>query len=372
MTGSRVKAVMFIFLNIMRLLSMSHGALHLLQSTLFENCKFDKIFQLGDSYSDTGNLLIENPLDISGRLPYGITYNKSTGRHSDGLLMIDYIASAANLPLLNPYENRSANFTNGINFAVMGATTIPVQTLAMKNIFGASTNNSLDVQVRWMSRSLSNYYNSQADCRDKLKNSLFFMGGIGANDFLFAFSGGKTIQEVKNFLVPEIVQTIMNATREIIKLGARKIVIPGNIPLGCLPAYLTDFPANSSFDQNHCLKEYNEFSVYYNLQLRIGIVKLQLENPSVTIVYGNLYLAFERLFSRAGFDPNSLLKACCGSGGKYNFGLGTFCGSPGVAACTNPNEYISWDGLHLTQQAYMYMAHYLIATLPSLLRCSPT
>lgn len=71
---------------------MSPGALHHHpQSNLFENCNFDKIFQFGDSLSDTGNFLIKNPLDISGRQAYGKTYNKSTGRYSDGLLIIDYI-----------------------------------------------------------------------------------------------------------------------------------------------------------------------------------------------------------------------------------------------------------------------------------------
>lgn len=163
------------------------------------------------------------------------------------------------------------------------------------------------------------------------------------------------------------------------------------------------FQANSSFDQNHCLRDYNQFSVYYNLQLRAAIVKLQLENPSVTVVYVNLYLAFERFFSRArysgllriinifvsvlslificvvllpcihlcviGFDPNSLLKACCGSGGNYNFGFATFCGIPEVPVCSNPNQYICWDGFHLTQQAAMYMADYLISNLPPVLHC---
>ena len=60
---------------------------------LFRNCKFDKIFQFGDSLSDTGNLLHERPFDMSGKLPYGITYNHPSGRYSNGLIMIDYIGT---------------------------------------------------------------------------------------------------------------------------------------------------------------------------------------------------------------------------------------------------------------------------------------
>ena len=38
------------------------------------------------------------------------------------------------------------------------------------------------------------------------------MGEIGGNEFNYAFFGGMSIEEAKN-LVPEVVQTIMNATR---------------------------------------------------------------------------------------------------------------------------------------------------------------
>ena len=61
------------------------------------------------------------------------------------------------------------------------------------------------------------------------------------------------------------------------------------------------FQGNSTFDENHCLREYNEFSIYHNRQLRGAIEKLKKENPGVTIVYGNLYHALQRVFSRATY-----------------------------------------------------------------------
>lgn len=57
-------------------------------------CPIEAIYQFGDSISDTGNQIRNNPvLDYAARLPYGQTYfhDKPTGRWSDGLLMIDYI-----------------------------------------------------------------------------------------------------------------------------------------------------------------------------------------------------------------------------------------------------------------------------------------
>lgn len=58
-------------------------------------CKFDQIYQLGDSISDTGNLIREVPVGAAtafARPPYGeIFFKNATGRCSNGLLMIDYI-----------------------------------------------------------------------------------------------------------------------------------------------------------------------------------------------------------------------------------------------------------------------------------------
>ena len=57
-------------------------------------CHFDQIYQLGDSISDTGNLIRETPIGALtpfAKLPYGETFfNNATGRCSNGLLMIDY------------------------------------------------------------------------------------------------------------------------------------------------------------------------------------------------------------------------------------------------------------------------------------------
>lgn len=53
-------------------------------------------------------------------------------------------------------------------------------------------------------------------------------------------------------------------------------------------------------------------------------------------------------------------KACCGAGGSYNFDIGLMCGLPGTTTCSDPTKYISWDGIHLTQEAYKNMAQALI------------
>ena len=57
----------------------------------------------------------------------------------------------------------------------------------------------------------------------------------------------------------------------------------------------------------------------------------------------------------------NLQKSCCGTGGDYNFSLAKMCGSgPEILVCSDPKLHISWDGVHLTQEAYKMMAGWLI------------
>ncbi|XP_057466267.1 acetylajmalan esterase-like [Actinidia eriantha] len=341
-------------------------------------CHFDQIYQLGDSISDTGNLIRETPIGATtafAKLPYGETFFKNaTGRCSNGLLMIDYFAMAAGLPLLNPYKNTDASFSHGANFAVAGSTALPVEVLARKNISTMVTSSSLSVQLDWMFTHFNSICHRDRDCIEKLENALFMVGEIGGNDYNYALFQGKTMEEVES-LVPDVVRVIKDAVRRVIHYGAVRVVVPGNFPIGCMPIYLTAFQTNDSaaYDKHHCLKQLNNFSVYHNNQLQEAIEELKREYPNVVILYGDYYHAFQWLFSRAaylGFETTSAQKACCGIGGDYDFSLPRMCGAPGVPVCPNPNKLISWDGVHLTQEAYKIMAGWLIHDILPKLQCS--
>lgn len=53
-----------------------------------------------------------------------------------------------------------------------------------------------------------------SDCENKLKGALFMMGETGGNDINAALINKKSDEEIKA-LFPEVVETIMNATRVI-------------------------------------------------------------------------------------------------------------------------------------------------------------
>ncbi|GFY88996.1 hypothetical protein Acr_06g0009360 [Actinidia rufa] len=137
-------------------------------------CHFDQIYQLGDSISDSGNLIRETPIGAATpftKLPYGeIFFSKSTGSCSNGVLMIDYFALAAGLPFHNPYKNNDANFRQWCKFC----------RCRLHCFTGGGS-------------SRKEHFNH--DCVEKLKNSLFMVGEIGGNDYNYALFQGKNMEE---------------------------------------------------------------------------------------------------------------------------------------------------------------------------------
>ncbi|KAL6659854.1 hypothetical protein ACP70R_002683 [Stipagrostis hirtigluma subsp. patula] len=331
-------------------------------------CSVDAIYSFGDSIADTGNLLREGAAGFFasiGGYPYGQTIRNPTGRCSDGLLIIDYFAMALNLSLVSPYLDKGADFASGVNFAVAGATALDRTALLLGGVMAPPASVPLSSQLGWFKSYLNDTCNSQEDCAKKLAGALFLVGEIGGNDYNYAFFQGTRSVEATKAYVPQVVNAIIDVAKEVIELGATQIIIPGNFPIGCSPSYLSLFSMSDSADHDErgCLKSYNAFARYHNEQLQAAIDSLRKVNTDVSIIYADYYGAFMHVLDHAstlGFDEGSLLEACCGAGGAYNFNMNEMCGAPGTSTCANPARRMSWDGIHLTQQAYRAIALALI------------
>lgn len=322
------------------------------------------IYSLGDSITDTGNLIKEAPpgaFETIKHLPYGVTLGYPTGRCSDGLLMIDFLAQDMGLPFLNPYLAKNRSFDHGANFAVAGATAMdPADQFNGSSSSMPFTVNSLKLQLRWFKNFMKSSFATDQEIRKRLQSSLVMVGEIGGNDYNFAFFGNKSMREVEK-LVPGVVKTIIDAAKEVLEMGASKVIVPGNFPIGCIPGYLTSMASSepSAYDSMGCLKELNLFAAKHNSKLQRAIADLRASYPDASIAYADYFNSFFSLLkgaSELGFDANSTHKACCGAGGRYNYDEMKMCGVEGTTACEDPSAYVSWDGIHMTQAAYKAMS----------------
>ncbi|KAF8107863.1 hypothetical protein N665_0116s0068 [Sinapis alba] len=313
---------------------------------------FKSIISFGDSIADTGNLLgLSDPNDLPKVAfpPYGETFfHHPTGRFSNGRLIIDFIAEFLEFPLVPPfYGSQNANFEKGVNFAVGGATALEPSILKERGINFSYTNVSLGVQLKSFKDALPSLCGSPSDCRDMIENALILMGEIGGNDYNYPLIPGKPIQEIRE-LVPLVVTTISSAITELIGMGGRTFLVPGEFPLGCSVMYLTIYKTSNkeAYDSSGCLKWLNEFGVYHDDQLQAELNKLRKLHPHVNIIYADYYNALLRLSqepTKFGFIDRRV-PSCCGFAGQ------------GMECCSDPSKYVGWDDVHMTEAAYRFMA----------------
>ncbi|KAK7302909.1 hypothetical protein RJT34_13806 [Clitoria ternatea] len=331
-------------------------------------CPYNSIFSFGDSLADTGNLYLISPSDHCLSPPYGQTFfHHPSGRCSDGRLIVDFIAEWLGIPLLKPYlaMKKSGgledwNAERGVNFAVAGATALDSSFFEERGI-PIPYNYSLSVQLNWFKEFLHAFCNSSNDCHEVVANSLFLMGEIGGNDFNYPLFQRRSIVEFKTY-VPHVINAIASAANELIDLGARTLMVPGNLPLGCSAIYLTMYETmdKNQYDQDGCLKWLNEFAKDYNQKLQTEINRLQELHPYANIIYADYYNAALSLYNHPTNFGFTGLKICCGMGGLYNYNESVNCGNPGAIACDDPSQCIGWDGVHLTEAAYRLIAQGLI------------
>ncbi|XP_031130658.1 GDSL esterase/lipase At1g28610-like [Ipomoea triloba] len=347
-----------------------------LASSQFVDGCYTSIFGFGDSITDTGNYisLISKgllPLDEIPNCsvpPYGETFfHHPTGRCSDGKLIIDFIAEHYGLPLTPPYMGgENANREGGVNFAVIGATALSDDVLEAKWSYSRD-NISMMAQINMFKTYLPSICKTSS-CGEILDKSLIVFGSFGSNDYASTILMKKVEDAYR--LQPLVINAVGSAIEELIKLGVVNLVVPGMLPAGCLGDCLAVYYGSNEEDYDPitgCLTWLNEFTQKHNELLQKELTRIQKHYPNVFITYADYYNAGLELFispNKYGFNKETRLISCCGSGGPYNSYVDdTKCGYPFSHACDDPSSYIEWDGAHLTQAANEWIAKGLLSGL---------
>lgn len=335
-----------------------------------KSCGFKAIFNFGDSNTDTGGFWAAFPAQGP---PHGMTYfNKPVGRATDGRVILDFLAQALGLPFLSPYlQSIGSDYRHGANFATLASTVRLPQTSLF--VTGVSPF-SLAIQLRQMKEfkvKVDEHHHkgkTNLPSPDIFGKSLYTFY-IGQNDFTgnLARIG---ISGVKEYL-PQVVSQIASTIKEIYALGGRTFWVLNLAPIGCYPAFLVELPHNTSdIDQFGCLISYNNAVVDYNNMLKAALAKTRKEIGGANVVYVDTHAVLLDLFQHpTSHGLKYGTKACCGyGGGAYNFNQQIFCGNTKqingttvtANACEDPQNYVSWDGIHATDAANKLTAYAIL------------
>nr|XP_019069671.1 GDSL esterase/lipase At3g48460-like isoform X2 [Solanum lycopersicum] len=311
----------------------------------FVGC-FHKVYAFGDSYTDTGN----------ANLLAGHTSSSSANSNNnlcDGHLMVDFLCDAFNLPHLPPFQNTSANFQAGANFAIAGSTILSQDDFSTKkltNPFWKGLPMNFQTQIDWFSK-----FKQQIGCTDKngkncqaeMENALFWIGSVGVSDYARIQGSSLT----SHWLTQQSVFQVSRLIEATVQSGAKYIVVQGLPPLGCLPLHISLCPLKAALDHMGCAAAVNAAVMLHNQILQKKLEMFRSLYPNCHILYAdywNAYLTIKMNLKKYQFEE--AFKPCCGAvGGPLNFNLHSPCGSPGTVKCNDPSKFISWDGIHLTE-----------------------
>ncbi|CDP12231.1 unnamed protein product [Coffea canephora] len=333
-------------------------------------------FVFGDSLVDAGNNDYLFTLSKADSPPYGIDFlpsgGRPTGRFTNGRTIPDIIGSnlgATSFPPPCLAPNTTSNAIHeGINYA-SGASGILDQTGTF--FIGRLT---LKEQIGYFEKSRSYMVNLMGEEKtNEFLSKAIFSITIGSNDILSyfrpssPFSGDKIVPEV---LQDHMVSNLTTQLKRLRGLCARKFVVVGVGPLGCIP-YVR---ATRLIPEGECSIEVNSVVRGYNSKLKEGLNRLNREvGFGAVFVYANSYDVFRRMiqnYHQYGFENGD--GPCCG-GYFPPFvcfeGKGKTANASSSFLCSDRAKYVFWDAFHPTEAANLIVAEKLLDGDPSV--CSP-
>ena len=279
---------------------------------------FTDINFFGDSLLDQGNFF--NLTSLPPTPPY------FEGRSSNGKIWADLLAEELKLnPILSTQLNSNIP-TQGVNFAIIGATT------GTDNINNRGVNEFPGLQ------------NQIAAFADLTKINPINPDGLyvlwaGGNDYNQAFFAPESLTVPLEQLPEQIVSNLSNSIQSLSDLGAKNFLVPNLPDLGSTPFadFLDEFNPLISTQLSNLTTAHNNL-----LEVKLAELDTSLSESTINLLDIN-GLLLEIIQNPEPFGISNLDDSCL-----INF-RPTFI-FDGV--CANPNEYIFWDDVHPTARVH--------------------
>ncbi|KAL0298562.1 UNVERIFIED_CONTAM: GDSL esterase/lipase [Sesamum radiatum] len=180
-----------------------------------------------------------------------------------------------------------------------------------------------------------------------LVNQALVLITLGGNDFVNNYYLVPYSARSQQLSLPDFVRYLISEYRKILarlyELGARRVLVTGTGPMGCVPAELAQRSR-----AGECAAELTRAAGLFNPQLTEMLRSLNSELGAHVFVAANTYAMHMDFISNPqahGFITSKI--ACCGQGAYNGVGLCT----PLSNLCPNRDVYAFWDSFHPSERA---------------------
>ncbi|KAK7337977.1 hypothetical protein VNO77_18571 [Canavalia gladiata] len=314
-------------------------------------------FVFGDSLVDNGN---NNYLATSARAdtpPYGLDYptRRPTGRFSNGYNIPDFISqelgAESTLPYLSPQLN-GQRLLVGANFASAGIGILNDTGIQFVNIIRIFRQLEYFQEYQRRVTALIGAVRTR-----QLVNGALVLMTLGGNDFVNNYYLVPYSARSRQYNLPDYVKYLISEYKTILRklydIGARRVLVTGTGPLGCVPAELAQRSRNGE-----CSAELQRAASLFNPQLVQMLKQLNGEIGSTVFIGVNtqqMHTDFVSNPQAYGFITSKV--ACCGQGPYNGLGLCTVASN----LCPNRDVYAFWDAFHPSERANKFIVQQILS-----------
>ncbi|TYH56068.1 hypothetical protein ES332_D09G282400v1 [Gossypium tomentosum] len=313
-------------------------------------------FIFGDSLSDVGNNMYLSKSLAQANLPfYGIDFGNGlpNGRFTNGRTVADIIGDSTGLPrppaFLDPSLTEDVILESGVNYASGGGGILNETGGYFIQKF------SLWKQIelfRGTKELITNKLGKQAT--DKFIGEANFVVALGSNDFINNYLMpvyGDSWKYNDQTFVRYLMETLQNQLLVLHNLGARKLMVFGLGPMGCIPLQRV------LSTTGQCQERTNKLAISFNKAASQLLAGLDSRLPNASFKFGDAYDVVDNVIRNPknyGFDNSD--SPCC-SFGRIRPALTCL---PASTLCSDRSKYVFWDEYHPSDGANQLIANELI------------